>query len=37
MSQKSVIITAGGLGKRMGSELPKQLLVIGGKEILILY
>ncbi|MFY7943859.1 MAG: 2-C-methyl-D-erythritol 4-phosphate cytidylyltransferase [Crocinitomicaceae bacterium] len=35
MSQKSVIITAGGLGKRMGSELPKQFLVIGGKPILV--
>lgn len=35
MVEKTVIITAGGLGKRMGSELPKQFLVIRGKPILI--
>jgi 2-C-methyl-D-erythritol 4-phosphate cytidylyltransferase len=33
--QKSVIITAGGIGKRMGSELPKQFLVLGGKPVLV--
>jgi 2-C-methyl-D-erythritol 4-phosphate cytidylyltransferase len=33
--KKSVIITAGGLGKRMGSDLPKQFLVLGGKPVLI--
>lgn len=33
--QKSVIITAGGLGKRMGSDLPKQFLVLGGKPVLV--
>jgi len=33
--QKSVIITAGGIGKRMGSDLPKQFLVLGGKPILV--
>lgn len=31
----SVIITAGGIGKRMGSELPKQFLSIHGKPILL--
>lgn len=30
------IITAGGIGKRMGSELPKQFLEVGGKPILLL-
>lgn len=34
MEEKFVIITAGGVGKRMDSELPKQLLEIGGKPIL---
>lgn len=33
--QKTVIITAGGIGKRMGSELPKQFLVLGGKPVLV--
>lgn len=33
--QKSVIITAGGIGKRMGSDLPKQFLVLGGKPVLV--
>lgn len=33
--KKSVIITAGGLGKRMGGDLPKQFLVLGGKPVLI--
>lgn len=31
----SVIITAGGIGKRMGSNLPKQFLAIHGKPILL--
>ena len=35
MVKFSVIITAGGLGKRMGEELPKQFLLAGGKPILI--
>lgn len=36
MSEFSIIITAGGIGKRMGTTLPKQFLEIGGKPILIL-
>jgi 2-C-methyl-D-erythritol 4-phosphate cytidylyltransferase len=35
MIEKTVIITAGGIGKRMGSDLPKQFIVLGGKPILI--
>lgn len=35
MNSFSIIITAGGIGKRMGSELPKQFLVIAGKPVLI--
>lgn len=35
MSKFSVIITAGGIGKRMGSTLPKQFIVINGKPILM--
>jgi 2-C-methyl-D-erythritol 4-phosphate cytidylyltransferase len=31
----SVIITAGGIGKRMGTDLPKQFLEIQGKPILL--
>jgi len=31
----SVIITAGGMGKRMGTDLPKQFLEIQGKPILL--
>jgi len=34
MLKKSVIITAGGIGKRMGTELPKQFLLIKGKPII---
>lgn len=30
-----VIITAGGIGKRMGTDAPKQFLTIGGKPILM--
>jgi len=32
---RSVIITAGGIGKRMKSALPKQFLPIGGKPLLM--
>lgn len=32
--KKTVIITAGGIGKRMGTKLPKQFLLINGKPIL---
>jgi len=35
MIEFSVIITAGGIGKRMGSDLPKQFLTIQGKPVLI--
>ena len=29
------IIFAGGTGQRMGAEIPKQFLEIGGKEIIV--
>jgi 2-C-methyl-D-erythritol 4-phosphate cytidylyltransferase len=35
MSEFSVIITAGGIGKRMGGPIPKQFLEVAGKPILI--
>jgi 2-C-methyl-D-erythritol 4-phosphate cytidylyltransferase len=35
MASKSVIITAGGVGKRMGSDIPKQFLLIGNKPIIL--
>lgn len=35
MSTFSIIITAGGIGKRMGSSLPKQFISIFGKPILM--
>lgn len=35
MTKKSVIIVAGGSGKRMGSDLPKQFIPIAGKPILM--
>lgn len=35
MANKSVIITAGGFGKRMDSDLPKQFLTLGSKPILM--
>lgn len=35
MSEFSVVITAGGIGKRMGSTVPKQFLELGGKPVLI--
>lgn len=34
MKKKTVIITAGGIGKRMESNLPKQFLLLQGKTIL---
>jgi 2-C-methyl-D-erythritol 4-phosphate cytidylyltransferase len=33
--KKSIIITAGGIGKRMETELPKQFLLLGSKPVLI--
>ena len=33
--KQSVIIVAGGKGLRMGSDLPKQFLPIGGKPVLM--
>ena len=33
--KKSIIITAGGIGKRMESEIPKQFLLLGSKPVLI--
>lgn len=33
--KRSIIITAGGLGKRMQSEIPKQFLLLGNKPLLI--
>lgn len=35
MSGFSVIITAGGIGKRMGGPIPKQFLEIAGKPVLV--
>lgn len=35
MDKKTVIITAGGIGKRMESDLPKQFLLLDGKAILV--
>jgi 2-C-methyl-D-erythritol 4-phosphate cytidylyltransferase len=35
MSQYSIIITAGGIGKRMGGKLPKQFILVQGKPILM--
>lgn len=33
--QKYAVIVAGGIGKRMGGDLPKQFLEVGGKPILV--
>lgn len=33
--KRSFIITAGGIGKRMGADVPKQFLQLGGKPILM--
>lgn len=35
MNKVSVIITAGGIGKRMGGDLPKQFIQLSGKPILL--
>jgi len=35
LSQKSVIIVAGGTGKRMGGDIPKQFIEISGKPVLM--
>lgn len=35
MKETSVIITAGGVGKRMGTEIPKQFLLLAGQPILM--
>jgi len=35
MIPKSIIITAGGLGKRMGATIPKQFLLLAGRPVLI--
>lgn len=35
MSSFSIIITAGGIGKRMGGDFPKQFMEIAGKPILL--
>jgi len=35
MSKISVILTAGGIGKRMGGDLPKQFIHLSGKPILL--
>ena len=35
MQEKSVIITAGGLGKRMKSAFPKQFILLGNKPLLM--
>jgi len=35
MNKISVIITAGGIGKRMGGDLPKQFIPLSGKPILL--
>lgn len=35
MSKKSVIISAGGIGKRMGTAVPKQFLTIKGKPVIM--
>ncbi len=32
---KSVIIVAGGLGKRMQADIPKQFMIVGGKPVII--
>jgi 2-C-methyl-D-erythritol 4-phosphate cytidylyltransferase len=36
MSKRSIIITAGGSGKRMGNQVPKQFLALRGKPIIML-
>ena len=34
--KKTLVVVAGGLGTRMGSEIPKQFLLLGGRPILML-
>src|SRR5688572_3355789 len=36
MAKRTIIITAGGSGKRMGNPIPKQFLSIKGKPIIML-
>lgn len=33
LNSVSVVLLAGGVGKRMGAPLPKQYIQLGGKEI----
>lgn len=33
--ERTIIITAGGIGKRMGGDQPKQFLMLGGKPVLM--
>ena len=33
LNSVSVVLLAGGVGKRMGAKLPKQYIQLGGKEI----
>ena len=35
MTQKSIIISAGGIGKRMGASIPKQFLLLDGRPVLM--
>ena len=35
MTQKSIIISAGGIGKRMGASIPKQFLLLYGRPVLM--
>ena len=32
--KRAIVIVAGGSGKRMGTDIPKQFLVVGGKPVL---
>ena len=35
MDKIGIVVTAGGSGKRMGSQLPKQFIEVGGSPILL--
>ena len=35
MTQKTIIISAGGIGKRMGASIPKQFLLLDGRPVLM--